>query len=142
MPLELLARLGKEAVPTLVREDRSMNKVLELNPKYDGGGAYIIIGRINYIAPGGSYSKAIECYEKAIDLNPKRTTAYLYLGELYLHEHIFDKAEKNLKKVVSMDADRRYGIEAAEDKISAQKLLKKLSHKENKFPEQDDITGK
>jgi len=78
----IFAKIGAKKI---ILDD--MNKVLEVNPNYDGGGAYIIVGRINYIAPGGSYSKAVECYEKAIAINPKRTTAYLYLGELYLHEH-------------------------------------------------------
>ncbi len=133
----IFAKIGAKKV---ILDD--MNKVLEINPKYDGGGAYIIIGRINYIAPGGSYSKAIDCYEKAIALNPKRTTAYLYLGELDLHEHIFDKAEQNLKKVLAMEVDHRYGIEAKEDKANAIKLLRKVTRKEGHFTEQEEITGR
>lgn len=119
----------------------NMNKVLELDPKYDAGGAYIAIGRINYIAPGGSYEKAIEYYQKAIVLGPKRTTPHLYLGELYLHEHIFDKAEKALRQVLTMEVDPRYAIEARDDRIAAAKLRKKLIRKEDNFPEQETLTG-
>jgi len=119
-----------------------MEKVLALDPTYDGGGAYIIIGRINYIAPGGSYPKAIECYNKAMELGPKRTTAFLYLGELYLHEHIFDKAEALIRKVLVMEVDPRYSIEAIDDRKAAQKLLKKLDKKEDVFPPQEAVTGR
>ena len=118
---------------------QDMEKVLALNPKYDGGGAYIVIGRINYLSPGGSYSKAIEYFEKSISLNPRRTTAYLYLGELYLHEHVFDKAEKALKKVLAMEIDPRFAIEARNDRKMAERLIKKLNKKESRFPEQNSI---
>ncbi len=133
----IFAKIGAKKV---ILDD--MNKVLEINPKYDGGGAYIIIGRINYIAPGGSYSKAIECYETAIRLNPRRTTAYLYLGELFLHEHLFDKAASNLTRVLAMEIDPRYAIEGREDKVNAKKLLLKLTRKEGNFPEQEGLTGR
>jgi tetratricopeptide (TPR) repeat protein len=117
-----------------------MDKVVELNDKYDSGGAYIVIGRINYIAPGGSYPKAIEYFKKAMEIGPKRTTAFLYLGELYLHEHMFDEAEKLLRKVLVMEVDPRYIIEANDDRPAAEKLLKKLDKKEDNFPAQEDIT--
>lgn len=119
----------------------NMNKVLEYNDKYDGGGAYIVIGRINFVAPGGSYAKAIECYEKAIAINPKRTTPYVYLGELYLHEHLFEKAEKMLRQAFTMEGEPRYAIEQRDDRKLAEKLLKKLDKKEENFPEAEDISG-
>lgn len=119
----------------------NMEKVLQLDETYDAGGAYIAIGRINYIAPGGSYAKAIKCFERAIELAPKRTTAYLYLGELYLHEHVFEKASKNLKHVLTMEVDLRYLIEARDDRLAAKRLLKKLQRKDVHFPEQEEITG-
>ncbi len=119
----------------------NMQKVLALNDKYDAGGAHIVIGRINYIAPGGSYAKAIECYERAIALAPRRTTAYAYLGELYLHEHVFDKAEKLLHQVQTMKFDPAYAIEARDDRKLVEKLLKKLDKKEDRYPEQESITA-
>jgi tetratricopeptide (TPR) repeat protein len=118
-----------------------MNRVIELDDKYDGGGAYIVIGRINFIAPGGSYPKAIECYEKAMKIQPKRTTAFLYLAELYLHEHIFDKSQDLFHKVLKMEIDPRYAIEAAGDKIEAAKYLKKSERKEDYFPPQETISN-
>lgn len=119
-----------------------MNKVLELDDTYDSGGAYIIIGRINYIAPGGSYEKAIECFEKAMKIGPRRTTAYLFLGELYLHEHVFDKAEELFQHVLSMDVDPRFAIEARMDRTQARKYLKKSDRKDDFFPKQPKIIGK
>jgi tetratricopeptide (TPR) repeat protein len=120
----------------------NMQQVLSLDEKYDSGGAYIVLGRINYIAPGGSYKKAIEYYEKAMNFGPKRTTAFLYLAELYLHEHIFDKAENLLKKVISMEVESRYAIEARADKKTAERLLKKADKLDDHFPSQDDLTGR
>jgi tetratricopeptide (TPR) repeat protein len=120
----------------------NMEKVIQLNEKYDSGGAYIILGRINFIAPGGSYSKAIEYYEKAIAMGPRRTTGYLYLAELYLHEHIFGKAEKLLQKVLTMEVDPRYAIEGKQDLEAAKRLWKKLDRKEDRFPEQEGLTGR
>ncbi len=119
----------------------NMEKVLVLDDKYDGGGAYIVIGRINYVAPGGSYSKAIQYYKQAMMLGPERTTAYLYLGELYLHEHLFDKAEELFKKVISMEVDPCYAIEARDDRKNAERLLKKVEKKGGHFPRQEKLTG-
>lgn len=133
----IFAKIGAKKVIV-----ENMEKVLALNDKFDSGGAYIILGRINYIAPGGSYAKAIQYYEKAIEIGPKRTTAYLYLGELYLHEHVFDKAEELFVKVIKMEIDPRYGIEGEDDKEIAQKLFKKLDRKDDRFPEQEDLTGR
>jgi tetratricopeptide (TPR) repeat protein len=132
----LLSKLGAKKI---IMGD--MEKVLELNDRYDGGGAYIVIGRINYIAPGGSYTKAIECFQKAIELNPRRTTAYLFLGELYLHEHMFDEARGLFMKVITMEIDPRYGIEARDDRQAARKLLLKWTRKNEKYPEQEKITN-
>jgi tetratricopeptide (TPR) repeat protein len=120
----------------------NMDKVIAIDPQYDSGGAYIVVGRINYISPGGKYSKAIECYEKAISIGPRRSTAYVYLGELYLHEHVFDKAEELFKKVLTMETDPRYAIEARDDRKLAETLIKKLDKKDDRFPEQERITGR
>jgi tetratricopeptide (TPR) repeat protein len=120
----------------------NMEKVLALDESYDSGGAFIALGRINYIAPGGSYAKAVKYYERAIELEPNRTTAYLYLGELYLHEHIFEKASKNLHAVESIEVNPRYLIEARDDRIAVKKLLRKLEKKDDNFPDQETITGR
>ena len=59
-----------------------------------------------YMAQGGKdYIKAKEAEEKAIQLDPKNSSYYRILGEIYLINREADKAAKALQKAVDLDPD-------------------------------------
>ena len=51
----------------------------------------------------GNYDKAIECYQKAIDLDPKYSDAYNNLGSVYYTQGNYDKAIEYYQKAIDLD---------------------------------------
>lgn len=106
-----------------------MAKVIALNPAYDSGGAYRVLGRLYYKVPGifgGSNSKAIENLKKAISYGPRRWLNHLYLAEVYIDDGYNDKAKKELKAVIAGPPEPGMQPEWNEEKVQAKKLLDKL----------------
>ena len=66
------------------------------------------------------YETAIDCFEKAIELNDKYTAAYLELGYIYYDKGLYDEQLEMYKKVVELDPNNyeaHYYLAAAyEDK--------------------------
>lgn len=105
----------------------NMAKVIELDPGYDEGGAYSVLGRMYYKLPGlfgGDNDKSIELLQKSIKMGPKRYNRYVFLAETYISEGEDEKAKDLLNQV--LNATPKPGMEAdlARDKADAQRLLK------------------
>lgn len=54
-------------------------------------------------------AQAIEMFEKAILLNPKKDTPYQYLGSLYLSEKNYQKVQELGEKLIEMNPDEAKG---------------------------------
>lgn len=102
-------------------------KTLELDPSYDGGGAYVMLGRINQMIPGGSDRTAEEYFLKAIKIAPGRTTPHLYLAELYADQKRYDEARRELKQVLESQKDSDYPVERKLDLPPAQELMDEIA---------------
>ena len=50
-----------------------------------------------------NYRMSAELYEKVLELNPKHKTAWTYLGQAYMEQAQFEKAENAFKKQVEMN---------------------------------------
>lgn len=106
-----------------------MAKVIALNPKYDSGGAYRVLGRLYFKVPGifgGSNSKAIDNLKKAISIGPHRWLNQLYLAEVYIDEGEDAKAKELLKAVIAGPPEPGMEPEWNEEKVKAAKMLKKI----------------
>lgn len=104
----------------------AMNKVIEIDPKYESASAYVGLAQVELKAGllgGGKPEKAIEFLEKALALEKTNTFIYLYLGEAYLAVGRDAEAKKHLEYLVKMKPDPDYMFEYKETTDRAKKLL-------------------
>jgi len=103
-----------------------MNKTIALDERYDGAGAYRVLGRLYYKVPGlfgGSNRKSRENLEKARRICPSNSLTLLYLAETYWEVDEPQLAIKTLEELLAMTPDERWITETREDQITAQQLL-------------------
>lgn len=109
----------------------AMEKVLKKSPKFEYGGAYRVLGRLYNKLPsikGGDNDKAIEYFNKAIEIGPTHLMNHRFLAEVLLDEGKKDEAKKELEFIANMpEADLLKGKkpEMKEEQEVARKLLKK-----------------
>lgn len=101
-----------------------------IDPSYDQAGAYRVLGRIYYEAPGrplsvGDVNKSLDLLKKATSLAPANSTNHLYLAETLLKKGQPDQAREELQKVLtaSQNADGPRGLEA--DRRKAKEVIQK-----------------
>lgn len=113
-------------VPDLVRE---ADKVVELDPKYNDGDAYVFRGRIYQKAPGGisvgDGNKAEADYIKAIALNPNNRTVLRFYAELLLDRNK-TKAKEIIEKGLALPLDIK-------DKSNEEKEIRNLKELQKKL---------
>ena len=84
----------------LTKAELLCKKLIEASPKVDF--LYNLLGLI--LAGQGKIQTAIECYNKAIKINPNFAMPYNNLGLLYVnHKFDYKKAENFYKKSISLD---------------------------------------
>lgn len=106
-----------------------MAKVIEIDPKYDEGGPYRVLGRLYFKVPGifgGSNSEAIKNLKQAIAYGPSRWLNHLYLAEVYMDEGENDKAKELLQRIIQGPAPQGLEPDYVLWKAEAQELMKKL----------------
>jgi len=111
-----------------------MNKVIELNPSYEDGGAYRVLGRVYFELPGfagGSKEKSLEFLKKSIEIGPNDANTRLFLGETLLAMDEIEKARKELEFVLSLDDDPCWKSDVASAKKSAKELLQNKKFNKN-----------
>ena len=104
----------------------TLNKVIEIDPKYESASAYVGLAQIELKAGllgGGKAEKAVELLEKALELEKNNTYIYLYLGEAYLAVGRDAEARKHLEYLLKMKPDAEYMFEYNETTARAKKLL-------------------
>jgi tetratricopeptide (TPR) repeat protein len=84
-------------VPAILREAK---KVIEIEPAFDNGSAYMLLARVYHKAPAiisvGDKDKAQKNYEKAIEYGPGNRVAFRFYAEFLMD---FDK--KKAKEITS-----------------------------------------
>lgn len=104
-----------------------MQKVIDKDPAYEGGGAHRVLGRVYFKLPGlfgGDNDKSIEYLVKAVELGPQQWLGHLYLAETLLDEDEDAKAKALLEQIVAGKPISGLEPEFAGIKAQAQKLLK------------------
>ena len=113
-----------------------MNKLLTLDPKYQGAGAYRVLGRVYTQVPtllGGDREKAEKYLRQAVDMAPWFLINQLYLADLCYKQERFDEARNILVRVKSAGVRNGYEPEARQWKAAASKLLTLLDKKISKL---------
>ena len=111
-------------------------KLIALNPKFNDGAGYKILGVINYKVPHipliitwPSKQVAEDYLKKALAVNPKSISNLFYYAEYLSEVKRKEEAKIILKMVVESTPRKSNLIEALYDITQAKKLLNKLSDK-------------
>lgn len=104
----------------------AMNKVIELDPRYQNGSAYDGLAQIELSTAGlmgGKPEKAVEYLEKGLAVEKENTYLYLHLAEAYLATGKKPEAKKQLEHLLAMKPNPDYLPEHQETVDKAKKLL-------------------
>ena len=106
-----------------------METVIKLDEKFQGGSAYLGLGRLYLKAPkvlGGDTSKAIEYLKKGLMINPSNSLMKYYLAEAYDNEHRDAEAKKLIDEILTMKPDPEYVAEHKDAVAKANKLKQRI----------------
>jgi len=95
-----------------------MAEVIRLNERYDGGGAWQVLGVVDYKVPGlmgGSKKRAKEELDKALAIDPNNPYNHYYLAEFYM------VMGDDAKKKAELDTLR--SLQVSPDQLPDQKML-------------------
>jgi tetratricopeptide (TPR) repeat protein len=116
---------GMRLLPQILAE---LERAAAIEPGYDQAGAYRVLGRIYYQAPGrplsvGDVNKSLDLLTRATTLAPANSTNHLYLAETLLKLGRKDQAGQELRQVLtaSQNADGPRGLAA--DQRRAKEIL-------------------
>lgn len=93
-----------DAYKLVKKVGQDMNRLLKLDPEYEYGGAYRVLGRVHTKLPwfmGGDRKKAEAYLNKAITLGPNYWINHLYLADLYNELGREQEARGLLQRVVA-----------------------------------------
>lgn len=104
----------------------AMNKVIELQPEYQGASAYDALGQVELATrlKGGDAEKAVEYLEKGVELAPDNATTRADLAEAYLAVKRDGDARKQIDHVLQMKPNPDFMPEYRDAVEKAKKLLK------------------
>lgn len=114
-----------KGITSVSKIQERMNKVIELNPSFQGASAYDALAQIELATrlTGGKAEKALEYLEKALALEKNNSYIRLHLAETYLALNRKDEAKKQLEYLLKMQPDPNYLPEYKETAEQAEKLL-------------------
>jgi tetratricopeptide (TPR) repeat protein len=102
-----------------------MRAAIKIDPKYDDGGAYVVLGKIDFELPGwmgGDSKRAIEEYERGLALVPKGALLKLYLSDSYYDAGRRDDAKRLLDELLAL----KLGEHSSRDQRRAQREAKEM----------------
>jgi tetratricopeptide (TPR) repeat protein len=101
-----------------------MNKVIEIQPNFEGGSAFDVLGQIELATrmTGGSAEKAVEYFEKGLSQDKTNYYLNLHLVEAYLAVKKDDAAKKQLDLVLKMPTTPNFKAEFVDIMKQAKKL--------------------
>lgn len=100
------------------------NRVLKVDPGYEDGNAYTILGAIEYEVPGGDIDKCIEYSKKALTYDPDNITPNLYLGKAYYKQDKLAEAKERLEHLLA--TAKPVTASDKEDVAEAKELLEQV----------------
>jgi len=106
----------------------AMNKVIELDPTYEDGGAYKVLGRVYFKLPGfagGSKEKSLEHLLKSKELDSNDALTRLYVADTYLALKRIDESREELEYIMNMPDDPRWIYQVEQCKEGAKRMLRK-----------------
>lgn len=109
---------------------RICKEIIELDPKYQGGGGYRILAQVHFHSPRiplllgwPSDEKALELIEKAMDIAPEHPTNRLLYAQVLLEFDRNEEAKKQLKYIQNMKPRPSHVVEDQYVKYRGRQLL-------------------
>ena len=109
---------------------REMEKVVQIDERYEGGSAYMVLGQLYLKAPkilGGDNQKAVEYLEKGLRFGGNNGLLRLHLAEAYHALNRDQEARKQIDFILKMTPDSNYLPEYKEAVEQAKKLEEKIA---------------
>ena len=106
-----------------------METVIKLDEKFQGGSAYLALGRLYLEAPkvlGGDTSKAMDFLKKGLTISPNNSLMKYYLAEAYQSENRDAEARKLIDEIITTAPDPQYVAEHKDAVAKANKLKQKI----------------
>jgi len=94
----------------------SMSAVIAIDPNYQNASAFDALGQLEMATrtlKGGIVKKAVEYYEKGLELSPDNANLRLHLAEAYLAMKKEADARKQLKALFALKPNPEYAVEHA-----------------------------
>ena len=109
---------------------REMERVIEIDPNYEVGSSYMVLGRLYLEAPrilGGDKEKGIEYLERGLRVGSDNGLLHLRLAEAYHATGRDRDARKQIDFILKMTPGSNYLPEHEETVAGAKELAKKIS---------------
>ena len=109
---------------------REMERVIEIDPNYEVGSSYMVLGQLYLKAPrilGGDKEKAIEYLERGLRVGSDNGLLHLRLAEAYHATGRDRDARKQIDFILKMTPGSNYLPEHKETVAGAKELAKKIS---------------
>lgn len=111
---------------------REMEAVIKIDESFQGGSAYLGLGRLYLQAPrvlGGDTGKAIGFLEKGVHIAPNNALMRYHLAEAYEAAGRDGEARKQIEALMAINPDPKFAAEHNDAMTKAKKLLEKLDRK-------------
>ena len=110
----------------------AMQQVIAIDPAYEYGGAYRVLGRMYYKLPGfagGGVDRSITNLKKSLEYAPNVSTTHIFLAESYLKQKDYQSAKNELNFVLKAAVIPGLEPEFQADKAIAARLMDELKDK-------------
>ena len=123
-----ILRAAREGVSTLMKTHSE--KIIELDPKYQDGGGYFMLGAVHYKSPYIPFllswpdnDKAIKYLQMSLDTGKPTVNQKVYMAQALTKDRQHDKAKVLLKEVIYSTPDPTYLVEELDYIEQAHQLL-------------------
>jgi tetratricopeptide (TPR) repeat protein len=109
-----------------------MQQVIAIDPAYEHGGPYRVLGRMYFKLPGfagGGVDKSITNLKKSLEYAPNVSTTHVFLAESYIKQKDYQNAKNELNFVLKAAVIPGLEPEFQADKAIAAKLLEELKNR-------------
>ncbi|MCR4422351.1 MAG: hypothetical protein GYA61_05565 [Spirochaetales bacterium] len=99
--------------------EKAATKAAEIDPKFNKGAPYMLLGRLYQKVPGKSKAKCKEYYELSLQYGPDGRVNYRFYAEFLIEQKEYSKAREIIQRGLAIPFDE-------EDKLIEEKEIKLL----------------
>jgi predicted Zn-dependent protease len=122
------ARGAGASLLALGRAEKQMERAAAIDETYHYAGPKRVLGRITQVRPlllGGSLTRALAFYERALQIAPDNSTTLLYYADALLYHKEPGPARRALKRILAQHPTSDWVWETARDQKTAEEWLRR-----------------